>query len=148
MPDEWGLDGNRFHVTDRELAGDRGSSTEPGDRRAQHLVQIRCDDPALRGAGRALVLSRDDDRRGNTLGRFEAADVETVRMAGAAPETLVEEILGSVGVPLLFQVPEIRVEDVRKLGLRPHTRSSFCSDRISRGGFSSDPNAVHDTSAT
>src|SRR2546428_12904985 len=148
MPDEWGLQGDGFAVGERGPAGDGGPSTEPGDRRAQHLVQIRCDDPALRGAGRALVLSRDDDRRGDALGRLEAADVETVRMAGAAPETLVEEILGSVGVPLLVQVPEIRVEDVRKRGLSPHTRSSFCSDRISRGGFSSDPNAVHDTSAT
>src|SRR5262249_57972537 len=122
--------------------------SERRSRRAQLLVQIRCDAPAARCAGPARVLSRDEDRRGDTLGRLEAADVETVRMAGAAPETPIEEVLGSVGVPLLFQVPEIRVEDVRKLGLRPHTRSSFCSDRISRGGFSSDPNAVHDTSPT
>src|SRR5262249_11048714 len=136
MADQWRLDGYWLDVADGELTGYCWDAAAPGDRRSQHLVHVRRDDPALRRAARPLVRLRDDDRRGHAVGSLEAANVQTVRMAGAAPEAPVEEVRGSTDVPLLLEFAEIRTEDLGKLGRLRHTRSNFWSDRISRGGFS------------
>ena len=131
-------------VTDRQLARHRRVSGGAHDRGSQDLVEVRRHDPALRESFRALVTRGDHDRRDDTLGSLEAAHAQAVRMAGTAAEAGIERMLGPGDVTLLFESGQAVLKRRRKA----HTRSNFWSDRISRGGDSLLPRAVHDTSAT
>src|SRR5262249_7055473 len=99
-------------------------------RSGEHLVEIRGDDAAVRGAGRPHVLSGDHDRRNHALGRSEAAHAKSGRVRGPAAEALVKRVALANRQRLLLETGEVITEDV---GDAEHARYVSCMNAFRSG---------------